>query len=199
MGCDIHIYTEKLKTVNDKKQWINCDYWIKNSYYDPIEEDPWETEYAVHEFYQERDYELFAALAGVRTNGGPVVPLKGFPDNASEPIRELYKRWDSDGHSHSYLTITELKQLQKNLGDTVKRKGMLTPEQYEQLQKGIKPTSWCSWTSFSGYIEAEWEDDFNSLNSMMEKLNKFIESRFYNYEIEDMSDDDFRIVFWFDN
>ena len=42
MGCDIHLYTERKRSVNGKTQWINVDYWKKNPYYG---DDEYEREY----------------------------------------------------------------------------------------------------------------------------------------------------------
>jgi hypothetical protein len=51
-----------------------------------------------------RNYQFFAALAGVRGDGPP---HKGFPRNASPLVREEYERWDADAHSPSFYLARE--------------------------------------------------------------------------------------------
>ena len=65
MGCDIHIYTESLRRVNNVETWVNVDNWRINPYFGDEEK-----EYTVCEIYQGRNYELFSFLAGVRNYGG---------------------------------------------------------------------------------------------------------------------------------
>jgi len=67
----------------------------------------------------ERCYNTFAILAGVRNGRGfagcktgegfsPISSPKGIPSDASREYRDEAKRWNGDGHSHSYLTLKEL-------------------------------------------------------------------------------------------
>ena len=51
---------------------------------------------------RERNYALFAALAGVR---GPGPAPLGVPDDASDMARMAVEEWGGDGHSHSWLTL----------------------------------------------------------------------------------------------
>ena len=70
MGCDIHMYLEQERTINNDKKWASMDYYKKNPYYDKNdEEDSWEGEYEVVEIYDGRNYSLFSILAGVRNYG----------------------------------------------------------------------------------------------------------------------------------
>lgn len=58
-----------------------------------------------------RHYDLFAVLAGVRNYGDRQLPIsspRGLPPDVSSLIQKASDRWDSDGHSHSYLTLREL-------------------------------------------------------------------------------------------
>ena len=61
MGCDIHMC---LEVKNIDGQWESAEIYTKNRYYDPV--DPDEPEYVKMDVYSERNYSLFAALAGVR-------------------------------------------------------------------------------------------------------------------------------------
>jgi hypothetical protein len=84
MGCDIHSYAEK--QVNGK--WESLDF-------SPFD---W------------RSYGLYGFLAGVR-NYSDVPPLaapRGLPRDVSAHVQEEADGWDSDGHSHSWLSVEEL-------------------------------------------------------------------------------------------
>ena len=63
MGCDIHLFSEKKKTVNDKEVWVNADYWTINPYFGT---DKTEQELDIVSIYNNRNYDLFNLLAGVR-------------------------------------------------------------------------------------------------------------------------------------
>lgn len=52
----------------------------------------------------ERNYKRFAAMAGVR-GAGPTP--RGLPEDISESVAMFFDDWDADGHSHSWLGITE--------------------------------------------------------------------------------------------
>jgi hypothetical protein len=55
-----------------------------------------------------RDYTLFATLAGVRNNGiTPLFEGRGFPDDVSKACVEEIPH-DSDYHSHTWFTVQEL-------------------------------------------------------------------------------------------
>ena len=101
MGTDIHAFAERLGPFG----WEPC----------------YEASVATQEerpllsFYcgQERNYELFAILAGVRrfTNDGfqPISPCKGLPDDLSPAVREVAGASDGLwGHNHTWLTLQEL-------------------------------------------------------------------------------------------
>ena len=84
MGCDIHCYAER---KNGKKyQKIKLD------------------------VLGERSYGTFGFLAGVRnySDVAPIAERRGFPDDASSPVRGSYEGWGSDAHSPSWLTVEEL-------------------------------------------------------------------------------------------
>ena len=78
MGCDIHGWVEK--KVNDK--------WVA---YLELRD-------------RERNYERFAALAGVRGEGPQA---KGVPPDVSETTKLHIDEEGADGHSHSYMALTE--------------------------------------------------------------------------------------------
>lgn len=62
------------------------------------------------EFYEDRNYFLFAVLADVR-NGYDIEPLsqpKGIPEDSCYPIKYIVDQWRGDGYSHSYFTLKEI-------------------------------------------------------------------------------------------
>jgi len=92
MGCDIHAYLER--KVEDK--WVMVKQ-VGFHKYDPGN-------------FCNRDYNYFAALAGVR-GGGP--EAKGLPDDVSDSVQMHSNDWNTDGHSHSYMPISEAIALYK--------------------------------------------------------------------------------------
>lgn len=82
MGCDIHGWVEK-KT---DKGWVGIAE-LKDG---------------------ERNYGRFTMLAGVRGDGPD--PL-GIPDDASQTTEHFIEEWGDDGHSHSFIPLTEAAQI----------------------------------------------------------------------------------------
>ena len=117
MGCDIHIRTEvKRYRSNDKERqngvWICADKFVVN--HDHIlygEEERYSVE---NEIYEDRNYRLFAVLAGVRNNYDvtPISPPRGLPVDASDETKQYHNSYGSDAHSESFLTLEELEQYQ---------------------------------------------------------------------------------------
>lgn len=83
MGCDIHVFVEK----RVKDRWV-----------------------MVHEAVEaeNRNYERFAQLAGVRGSGPKP---KGLPLDISDSTNLQADRWGVDGHSHSWLYLPEAMQI----------------------------------------------------------------------------------------
>lgn len=78
MGCDIHGFVEA--KIGDK--------WV-----------------AITELYSNgRNYERFAALAGVRGEGPEP---KGIPNDISDTVKYWIDAWGCDGHSHTWFPIKE--------------------------------------------------------------------------------------------
>lgn len=78
MGCDIHGWIEK--KVDNK--------WV-----------------AVSELKdRNRNYGLFADLAGVRGDGPDA---KGLPSDVSETVKYWVDKWGPDAHDHSWLPLDE--------------------------------------------------------------------------------------------
>jgi hypothetical protein len=85
MGCDIHLFVEV--KVNEK--W-HC-YNHPNVY---------------------RCYDLFAKMAGVRGEETPIATPRGLPSDVTEIVAFASQDYGVDGHSHSYLTSTEIQELE---------------------------------------------------------------------------------------
>jgi hypothetical protein len=61
--------------------------------------------------YRERNYVVFSLLAGVRDYEGHPEPLfepRGVPDDATVEYAEIVEQDGADGHSHSWLTLSEI-------------------------------------------------------------------------------------------
>ena len=88
MGCDIHVHGE----VKVDGSWMH---------YSKMD--------------VSRDYALFTKMANVRNySNGEIVPLsepKGLPFDATEPTLFEANHFDTDGHSHSWLGLAELRRL----------------------------------------------------------------------------------------
>ncbi len=92
MGCDIHMVVERF--VNEK--------WIAVRLFDGFEcrfKGDWDMPVA-----RSRNYERFAALAGVRGDGSEP---RGLPGDLSDTAKHLIEKWGEDGHSHSWLPLDE--------------------------------------------------------------------------------------------
>ncbi|MHB1952354.1 MAG: hypothetical protein ACYCOU_01280 [Sulfobacillus sp.] len=81
MGCDIHVFLER--RVHDR--------WVMVKELDG-------------EGVSERNYKRFAALAGVRGDGPKP---RGLPIDVSESTNLHADDWGTDGHSHSWLPVSE--------------------------------------------------------------------------------------------
>lgn len=106
MGCDIHMYTE----FKRDGRWLPADAWQPDMRYG---ESPMRIPQHLRPPH-DRDYDFFGWLANVR-NGtwGEPLPVaaepRGLPEDCCAIIRAESSEWGCDGHSHSWLTLAELK------------------------------------------------------------------------------------------
>ena len=96
MGCDIHMVLER--RIGDRWLGVNSfsghhSRWVKPGEYD------WYSPVATS-----RNYERFAALAGVRGEGPPP---RGLPSDISELAALLSDEYGADGHSHSWMPLVD--------------------------------------------------------------------------------------------
>lgn len=94
MGCDIHVFREKKVGGT----WVTADTWEDE---DPRYEDR----------FTDRNYDLFGVLASVRKDTSVAMTPRGVPVDASNEVLTSVGNWGSDGHSHSFIHLHELKML----------------------------------------------------------------------------------------
>lgn len=218
MGCDIHIHVEYKRNkftgydANDKPQyekvWTCGDYFKVNPYYTEGEDDG-EQPLSLVGFCDNRNYSRFAILADVRNYGGTeyIAEPRGLPDDVTAEVKKDSDDWDCDGHSHSYFTLKELLDFQKDI-KPLKHRGMISPEAQKALdESGELPDAWCQWTNQPGWERREWEEANTELLPLIDALKKRADELYviYGWKWETSPEeayeasDNIRIVFWFDN
>lgn len=215
MGCDIQLFCEGyIKQLSGEHQWINIDHWFRT--------DGW-AEFMINDeqgfdyvdlIEGRRDYGLFYLLAGVRgideeNSYLPIAKAKGIPPQMDSLIRNYYREFyeidfteeSIDCHHISYLSLKELKD--SGYGEIMRLKGWVDESDYnlamELHRKGqkfqldfedIKELN----TDHSGLVLKEWDGYINlNLTYMIERMEALKKER------RIISDEDIRIVFWFDN
>ena len=191
MGCDIHLFVE----VEHDGTWNSVDEWETEDGYTSV---VYEKQY-----YNGRNYDLFALLANVR-NYNNVKPMKcpvGLPDDVSYQVMQKSESYGSDGHSHSYLTLKEL--IDFDWDQSIKEAGYMTHKQCDVFNESLKTDTpdynlrypysqdvgnsikhkfiWCEWTV---PVKIAVDDFFNKTLPKLIKLDE---------------PDKVRIVFFFDN
>lgn len=202
MGCDIHIHVE-IKSHDNK--WLSGDYYKVNPYFNPNDNEDFEKEYSCVEIHGSRNYTLFTTLAGVRDYSGKNIPVsepKGFPDNCCKQVIESKESWDGDGHSHSWLTLKELRDYTKGDNNKITYSGLVSKEQSETLDnEGITPDWWCQGSTDKDLVFREWQSENTTLFPLITKLeNRYQDIHHGGHgEYNQENDSKIRIVFWFDN
>lgn len=102
MGCDIHIVVEKERNG----EWLmhNTVHCSKRGC--------------------DRNYDRFARLAGVRGDGPEP---RGLPSDVSASTQMLVDEWGDDGHSHSWLPLSEALALFRE----TERGGLMSVSEYD--------------------------------------------------------------------
>ncbi len=136
MGCDIHLWVE----VYENDMWIQPpEFMMKNPYYRPNSNDDDDDEREKMRqvpFYKDRNYALFAILAGVRDSMNQIVPIsyaRGMPLNASPEFRRKVDSWGVDGHSHSWHSLDILEDYDWDREFTYRSDGALEVKAYHEL------------------------------------------------------------------
>lgn len=187
MGCDIHVHLE-WKRRNDEK-WNSGDLYSKN----------YDGKYYLREFYNARDYDLFALLANVRNrNEIDFISMpRGLPNDATPETVKDAEDWRGDGHSHSWLTLKEIIDYDAK-HKPIKRSGYMTREDAQRVEDGDEPNSYCrDYFPKDGHLVwKEWERADDTLKSFYEPMIDQVQKFTYMPESEY---DNVRAVFWFDN
>jgi hypothetical protein len=194
MGCDIHAIVERRDTRSDgtHRRWLNSG----------------EPDIG-------RDYEVFAALAGVRNYDEvePVSEPKGMPgwggwvehgddgwgqwdySNAPDtPYQDYFERWRHDAHSASWLSLAELKAY-----DTEQE---VDDQRLIIAREGTSVTALCRSTSgkHEGPVGRRrifvWPGEDEAKPTSWDRLVAYLEGVRAQH---DLGDDDVRLVFFFDN
>jgi hypothetical protein len=190
MGCDIHLYKEK----KIGGSWVTADEWQEDKYEEGRKEVPYEKRFT------DRNYNLFGVLAGVRQEYPFSLTPRGLPFNMSPEVKADAEMWDADGHSHSYLSLAELKDLRDFLQkEKLRIEGMKHKDEVAALHATLATDTpnydllypYCKWGSSPDLIE--FAVDIPASYIVGGALDRIIES-FDGVEGEDQ-----RIVFWFDN
>jgi hypothetical protein len=178
MGCDIHAVVE----VNVETSWDPSKYSFKI----------WQA----HEILVGRNYEIFAALAGVRRENDDQPRIddpRGLPEDGSSMFHAYSEAWGIDGHSHSYVTLAELKAFDTT--QTYESDRIILSRDKETGEI----TSTCGGTNRPGPHErvgttnvfGPWPDAAKVWTDLIAEVEHF--------KTDDMTDEDVRLVFFFDN
>lgn len=206
MGCDIHMHVEYKRTVNDQSRWVCGDYFMVNPYFGEF---PNEKPFSLVRFCEGHNYSCFATLANVRNYGyTPYIDEpRGLPADVTKEVKADADDWGEDGHSHSYFTLKELIDFQKD-APPLKSRGMISPEAQKALDEtGETPDEWCQCTNIKGWVWREWTDENTVLVPLIEALKQRADELYVIYKwlwerepekAYELSDK-IRIVFWFDN
>lgn len=103
MGCDIHLVIERKSHVSDQWICVIAPTW-ESVCQDPISMNTPDPPTPAGYFLRARNYNFFAAIAGVRGSGPDP---KGLPTNISQTTQELTQEWGMDGHSHSHMPLEQ--------------------------------------------------------------------------------------------
>ncbi|EJW19182.1 hypothetical protein M5X00_17335 [Paenibacillus alvei] len=234
MGCDIHLFVERkgddglwraVMGVNepkieelrsyiqkDKERGVTTVYWETR-----LQEEEAGTFNFLHDG---RNYNLFSILAGVRNNHriSAISEPRGLPDDVTEKVESISDEWGSDGHSHSYLSATELVQFDWN--QFIKLEGWVDANNYKEFKEKGSPFMWSrsvgggSADHVTHYDMESFiakDDNYFSFGStpytlvQWEKSYRDCVGSFYTWsipKIKELAGNDLesvRIVFWFDN
>ena len=197
MGCDIHMYVEAkiVKYPEKEKRWVNIDRWEVTESFGPdrlyVEE--LKLSFGVVPVCDDRDYQLFTILAGVREDGQcvPIAPPRGLPADAAAITKIMEQNLEGYAHSQSYLTLSELKA--SIYCKETPMKGWVHEEDIKLIKDGLADSLYYLNTNGEDTVFMEWSDKPNvAFLWIIDRLEQMKAER-------QVSDDDIRIVFWFDS
>lgn len=181
MGCDIHGFIEG-----------NLGYGM-----DPHEKNPkYKYWHCLGDIPLGRNYEIFAVLGNVRNEGNiPFIGENRFNDLEHEPMSEAFqdlcKKWNEDGHSHSYVTLEEMYAF-----DATQK--AYSPRLVTSRDKDGNITGTCSMTTGKHLGEVGLCNIFGPWgNQAWFDLRNKVEEVARTWDIENFCD--IRLAFFFDN
>lgn len=206
MGCDIHMHVEYKSIINGQNRWVCGDYFKVNPYFGEFpDEDP----FVLVGLCDSRNYDRFAILANVRNydNTPYIDDPRGLPADITKEVEEDAESWDDDAHSHSYFTLRELIDFQKNV-PPLRYRGMISPEAQKALDEtGKTPDKWYQYTHKEGWAWREWTEENTVLVPLIKALKQradelyVIDGGLWRCDFNEACEraKNIRIVFWFDN
>jgi hypothetical protein len=157
MGCDIHFFVE----VRDAAGNWQPQFTLVT---DEDEGEGYLTSCGP-DFYSVRNYALFSILADVRNYGGcfkPISEARGVPEDASDSYKQIVKKWDGDGHSHSFFTVSEL--MAYDWTQVIHNDGLVDVGQWAEWKRKGSPDFWAEVDKYSekdaltlAEFEAAWK------------------------------------------
>lgn len=191
MGCDIHLYKEK--KVNG--QWVTADSPWVDEYQDGDIDVPYSARYSG------RDYDLFGFLcSGVRRDHEFSFKERGLPSDVCDEVNLVFERWGVDGHSHSYIYLSELKSAWNSLKEKkVTVTGMKHKDSLGDLIKSIESNDETDWMLLYPYCEWSNHPDYVDFSIDIPATFKLDGVENIIGLFDGCDGDDHRIVFWFDN
>jgi hypothetical protein len=116
MGCDIHMYVER--KVGGVWQQVSEEEGVRHPYWQESMNEESKKHFERKCWDPGRNYALFGLLAGIRsTIFSPFIMPRGIPEDLSEGVAAIWKEWDGDGHTPSFLTLPELLSFQDTIED----------------------------------------------------------------------------------
>lgn len=175
MGCDIHLAVE---VRNGDGKWHRAlppeeiyDSWLAKQAAKETGDSHYYRDRVKVEWFNDRNYNLFAILAGVR-NGYDFVPIsepRGLPSDLSPEVKKLdyMSREESESgggdndislgdHSQSWLTLAEL--LACDWTQEVKEGGWVNPQNFLLWQKEGRPHEWSGGIAGGGIEHQSWRE-----------------------------------------
>lgn len=163
MGCDLHSHVE-IREVDGWQEASGLNWG----------------EYSSGPF-ENRNYGVYGFLSGVRNYSAvdPICDPKGFPDDASKTVRDSFDEWGVDGHTPSWLLVSELSAIDYDAEVNDRR-----------VTRQTGPRSW------DGGCTGEPDE------GEVQPLREFLGSAFMR-DLDRLrvldSEANIRVVFWFDN
>lgn len=210
MGCDIHLYVE----VKENDEWKGVLNPANTNDYVYDHDNDEEIAVPGYRWGFDRNYFAFGILAGVRSSLECIYPERGLPSDICQQIKLFSDMYGPDGHTHSYLSLSELKTI---IDANQSIRYAVDYENYKLFKNGYDDfqsvPSWIAkqYTCITNeqmdlYLEY-YAFSNNEKFLTYVRVNPSATSRDYKEELREVYNDilslskgkEARIVFWFDN